>query len=292
MYQALYEKRHIFFAYDKIFAKIAFQREIVNGLTGRMTIEAAKREPLDISTQYSFKKKDDLFGSNFPFPQAPPQAINFNKSVSAELNLAWVPNQKYTTYPKWKLIEAPRYPVFTLTLQTAIGNNKGDFADFSRVAMSIEQQSLPVGLVGYSEIRAEFGDFLSKKNVSYIDYKHFNNNEFRIANSLNYMKGFLALPYYQYSTKNAYVMAHWQHHFEGFLLGKIPLIRKLGFKEIVRVAYLNTPKLGDYAEVGVGLDNIGYGLFRVLRLDLSWVYRDGKMDKKPIWMFAINMPLN
>ena len=125
-----------------------------------------------------------------------------------------------------------------------------------------------------------------------MDLNHFNGNEFGLAERIHFMRGFFDLPYYQYSTTDNYFTAHWQHHFEGFILGKIPLIRKLGFKEVARVAYLNTPQLGNYAEVGVGLDNIGYGLVRVLRLDLSWVYRDGKMSNKPIWMFGINAPLS
>ena len=86
-------------------------------------------------------------------------------------------------------------------------------------------------------------------------------------------------------------MAHWQHHFEGFLLGKIPLIRKLGFKEIARVAFLKTLELGNYAEAGFAIDNIGYGLFRLFRVDVSWQFKDGKTDKSPKVMLAINVPI-
>ena len=124
-----------------------------------------------------------------------------------------------------------------------------------------------------------------------MDYNHINGNEFGLAAPIHLMDGFFDLPYYTYSTTDNYVTAHWQHHFEGYFLSKIPLIRTLGFKEIVRVAYLNTPQLGNYGEVGIGLDNIGFGLFRILRLDLSWIYRDKKIEKKPIWMFGLNLPL-
>jgi Family of unknown function (DUF5686) len=159
------------------------------------------------------------------------------------------------------------------------------------MALSVEQQSLSVGLLGYSELRAEVGGFLSKERVSFIDYKHFNGNELGLANQLNYMQGFLSAPFYQLSTTDNYFMAHWQHHFEGFLLGKIPLIRRLGFKEIARFAYLNTPQSGNYAEAGFAIDNIGYGLFRAFRVDCNWQFKDGKIDKSPKWLLGINLPI-
>jgi hypothetical protein len=290
MYQALYEKRHIYFVYEKTYAKLAFQREIANGLNGRISVEAAKRDPLDISTQYSFRKKDAEYQINNPIPTSSSINIASTKAVVADVNLSWTPKLKYTTYPNYKAYEEPKYPIFKLHLQHAFGNGKADFADYSRFALSIEQQSLPVGLVGYSEIRAEFGDFLGKKNVPFVDYKHFNGNELGLANSNNYMKGFVALPYYQYSTRNAYLMVNWQHHFEGFLLGKIPLIRRLGLKEIVRVGYLKTLELGNYAEAGFGIDNIGYGIFRWIRVDCSWQYKDNTFNKNPKWLVGINVP--
>jgi hypothetical protein len=290
MYQALYEKRHILYAYDKKFVKIAFQREIVNGFTGRIGFQAAERGPLSISTDYSFKKKGAIFNDNKPTQNFPSDVNFFGKSVTADLNFTWVPNQKYVTYPHGKFNETPRYPVFTLGLVKTLINKTG-YTDFTKMQVSIEQQSLPVGLLGYSEIRTEFGLFLTKKQVSFIDYKHFNGNELGLANKLNYMQGFLSLPYYQYSTTNTYLSANWQHHFEGFLLGKIPLIRRLGFKEVTRFAFLKTLELGNYAEAGFAIDNIGYGLFRAFRIDCNWQYQDGKIDKTPKWLLGINLPI-
>jgi Family of unknown function (DUF5686)/CarboxypepD_reg-like domain len=291
-YQALYEKRHIYFIYDKIFAKIAYQREISNGLMGKVSFEAAKRQSLTNSTQYSFRDKDALFGSNEPVKN--PSSTNpisvTNDALLGDINLMWTPRQKYTTYPWGKLLESPTYPIFKAHLQHAFGNGTSNYADFTRMELSIEQKTLQVGLVGTSEIRAEFGGFLDKKSVSFIDYKHFNGNDLNLSNSNNFMRGFLNLPYYEFSTTGNYFMVNYQHHFEGFILGKIPLIRKLGLKEIARVGYLNTSELGNYAEVGFGIENIGYALFRIIRLDLSWQYQNGQFNKKPKFLVGINLP--
>jgi hypothetical protein len=290
MYQALYEKRHIYFVYDKTFANIAYQRDISTGFWGRIALEAAQRDLLNNATQYSFKKKSETYNSNDPIQNTTLPIARSGKALTADLNFRWTPNQKYTTYPFARFNESPHFPIFRVHLQKAIGNNKSDFVDFTKVEFSIEQQSLALGLVGYSEIKVEFGDFLQNKNASFIDYKHFSGNELNLSNTQNYMDGFLNLPYYKYSTKNAYFMAHWQHHFEGFLLGKIPLIRRLGLKEITRVVFLKTLELGNYAEAGFGIDNIGYGLFRIIRVDLSWQYQDGKINKSPKFMVGLNLP--
>lgn len=291
MVQSLYQKRHIYFTYEKTFARIAFSREIANGFTGNISLEAAQRDPLSISTQYSFRNKDIDYARNEPILTSSTNGFPSGKAVIAGLNLTWTPSRKYTTYPYGKFYEASKFPIFSVRYQHAFGNGTKEFADFSKLKLGIKQESIQTGLLGYSEIKAEFGTFLSKKQLLFMDLNHFNGNEFGLAAPIHLMDGFFDLPYYTYSTTDDYFTAHWQHHFQGYFLSKIPLIRKLGFKEIIRVAYLNTPRLGNYGEVGVGLDNIGWGFFRVLRLDLSWIYRDGKMEKKPIWMFGLNLPL-
>jgi hypothetical protein len=85
------------------------------------------------------------------------------------------------------------------------------------------------------------------------------------------------LPYYQYSTKDPYVALHVQHHLQGWLLDKIPGIRRLNWKEVfgVNVLYQRDNKiLKDqvsklpYWEVNAGFENIGFKFIRPLRIDI------------------------
>lgn len=57
---------------------------------------------------------------------------------------------------------------------------------------------------------------------------------------------------------------------QGFILDRIPLINRLGLKELVRYASVMIPNSNPYSELSLGFGNIGYKLFRVLRLD--WVH--------------------
>lgn len=100
-------------------------------------------------------------------------------------------------------------------------------------------------------------------------------------------KTFALLNYYDMVT-DSYIMGHFEHHFNGFITNKTPLIKKLNFRALAtfRFAYgsvssqnieinrsnlqYNSPNDGLYYEYGVGFENIGYGNLRFFRIDLIW----------------------
>ena len=288
---ALYGKKHFYKIFDKSYAKLSYSQEIVTGVTGKVSIETAHRTPLSINSQYSFKKKDDTYPSNVPFNIYQAYVLSWNGLKNAHtvtFDLAWTPAQRYLTYPQYKDIEGSDYPTFSVRYKKAIKLTDNS-VDFDQIRFKIEKQNIKMGIAGYSEINTAYGRFLSKKSAHLIDYQHFNGNETFLSHSLNYMEGFFNLPYYQFSTTKPYVMAHWQHHFEGFIFNKIPLIRKLGFKEVVRAAYVTMPDLKNYTELGFGIDNIGWGLFRFIRVDMSWRMMNNRFDAQPQFMIGFKM---
>ena len=202
--------------------------------------------------------------------------------------VAWTPKLTYRTYPNYRAFEGSDYPTFSVRYQKALQMSDNSVS-FDKIRLLVEQDDIKTGIAGFSELSAEFGSFLSKSRVDFMDFHHFNGNETFVATSKNYMNGFFGLPYYGYSTTGNYFAAHWQHHFNGFLFDKIPLLRKLGFSEVVRLAYLTTPELKNYAEIGFGIDNIGWGLFRLFRFDVSWKFQDEKFNPKPVLMLGIKL---
>ncbi|WP_299161182.1 DUF5686 family protein [uncultured Tenacibaculum sp.] len=97
---------------------------------------------------------------------------------------------------------------------------------------------------------------------------------------------FALLNYYDFVT-DTYLATHFEHHFNGFILNRIPLLKKLKLRSLFtfRAAYgtiskdnidinrsnvnYNAPNKV-YYEYGVGLENIGYGNLRFLRIDAIW----------------------
>ena len=100
-----------------------------------------------------------------------------------------------------------------------------------------------------------------------MDYQHFNGNQTILANS-DYLNSFKLLPYYTYSTNKQYVEAHAEHHFNGFIFNKIPLLKKTKLQEVAGFHFLYTDKLSQYYEINFGVENI----FRVVRVDYVMSY--------------------
>jgi hypothetical protein len=102
---------------------------------------------------------------------------------------------------------------------------------------------------------------------------------------------FACMSFYEFVADH-WLSVFWEHHFKGFFLGKIPVVKKLQWREIftMKMAYgslrrenngiLGDPDFGSgmlfpqgmstlnrpYIEMGVGISNI----FRILRIDMFW----------------------
>ncbi|MDO5607880.1 MAG: DUF5686 family protein, partial [Capnocytophaga sp.] len=97
---------------------------------------------------------------------------------------------------------------------------------------------------------------------------------------------FALLDYYDFVT-DTYLNGYFEHHFNGFIMNRIPLVKKTRIRSLVfaRFAYgtisskntraslsnvvYNAPE-SLYWEYGFGFENIGLGNFRFIRLDFIW----------------------
>jgi hypothetical protein len=105
-----------------------------------------------------------------------------------------------------------------------------------------------------------------------MDYRHFAGNQTIFAADFNQ---FQLLDYYNFSTRRSYIEGHFNHHFNGFFLNKLPLLRRLKWQEVASLNYLRTPTVGHYVELGVGIEHI----FKLFRVDVYTALRSGqKLD--------------
>src|SRR5690606_20555370 len=112
---------------------------------------------------------------------------------------------------------------------------------------------------------------------------HVNGNQTRVGTSNSYLNVFNNLPYYTLSTNNSYFELHAEHDFKGYILGKIPLLNKLNFNLILGAHTYATPDFKPYQEYSIGIDNLGWGKFRFLRLDYVRSYQSGFINDAVIF---------
>ncbi|MFT5256679.1 MAG: hypothetical protein ACI9KF_000300 [Arenicella sp.] len=254
--------------YEKTFTKVAYSEEIKNGVYFLSSLEYAKRTPLFNTTNYSFvKESQNEYNSNNPLDET--DFINgaFKEHNIATLNVGArvVFGQKYATYPNEKSNEGNNtYPTVTLNYTKRFGANNSELN--SDVFIANVRQDVRAGNYGNFQYQIRAGAFLKKKEIAFMDNLQANGNQllFPIDAGLN---SFNLLEYYKFYTNDKYAEMHLEHDFRGAILGQIPLINKLNFHLVVGAKALFMAGNKPYTEYAVGLANVGFGKWRLLRVE-------------------------
>lgn len=264
----IFFERNYLKLYEKSFASIAYGQEVLNGvrLFGELSWE--NRKPLINTTDHVFIDWDERnYTSNNPLQPDNFGSIPFEEHSLAKVNLfADITfGQKYMSYPngRYKVYE-PKYPTLKLGLEKGFGGSEEKY-NFDQFKAEVSQ-TLKLGNKGELRYLVNGGIFSNAEDISLVDYRHFNGNQTRIAFG-NYVGKFNLMPYYKFSTNQNYAEMHAEHDFQGWVLGKLPLINKLNFNLILGAHRLTTENRGPYSEYSVGIDNLGFGKYRFLRLD-------------------------
>lgn len=263
MFESLFYKDHFAKVYVNQHVSLQWQHEVTNGLLLRISTGHSKRKHLENSTDYSFFHRLKEYDSNIP-SNVDATSLDNNKSQFT-LRLRWVPGQQYMTYPEYRNRLPSPYPTFSLNVEKAVpfGDNA---SDFTKLKISLENDRIPAGVFGHSSITAEYGRFLSNKKSTFIDYFHFVGSEIGVYFESDFDNTFLLQPYYNLSSTKPYVTISYQHHFEGWMTDKLPLLNKWGVKTVLSLKTIQ--RQGDhYYETGFGLEGIKLGIVSLGRLD-------------------------
>jgi hypothetical protein len=76
---------------------------------------------------------------------------------------------------------------------------------------------------------------------------------------------------------------HLEHNFKGWILGKIPGVNTLNFNLVLGAHLLASQQRKPYSEFSVGLDNLGFGNFRLLRLDYAVSNFNGQQNGRLVF---------
>ena len=154
-------------------------------------------------------------------------------------------------------------------------NFNSDFS-YQKLKLSLRQQ-LRLSKIGFLKYYLEFG-----KTIGTVPYTHldipFGNQQVLLDDYAYNLMGFLEY------VADQYISLHVEHHFDGFLLDRIPLVNRLKWRsflfaksyfsdlstqnnQLVYAFPVGVQKLNEpYYEIGFGFENI----FKISRIDFIW----------------------
>lgn len=272
----LFFKNNFMKLYEKNFAALCFEREVVNGIHLYSNVEYSERKPLYNTTDFTVIKSDDLYTSNNPLSpnDETSAAISKHNLVKTNVALRFNFGQKYLSRPDGKYnIPNDAYPTLTLGYEkTFAATDKNYEYDFVSGKVGYD---VTLGNKGFLQLNVKGGKFFQADNISFADYRHFNGNQTHIGQSENYTNVFNLLPYYVASTNDSFFETHIEHNDKGYFMNKIPLLKYLQSQLVLGFHNLAIPDRKPYQEFSVGLDNLGFGKYRLLRVDYLRSYQNG-----------------
>jgi hypothetical protein len=197
---------------------------------------------------------------------------------SAELYLSFTPKRNIFGYGVERKFGLNLFPTFLLSYQKSFKIGNGNM-DYSKLLFSYNQP-IKLGKFGVFDNTLAAGKIFGDAPLSVLSPVPANQTYSLVANT------FSLLNYYDFVV-DQFLVGHFEHHFNGFILNRIPLIQKLKLRSVITfrgvvgnisdrnisinrssIVY-NTPS-EMYYEYGFGIENIGFGNLRIFRVDCVW----------------------
>ncbi|HRY32374.1 MAG TPA: DUF5686 family protein [Bacteroidales bacterium] len=260
-----------------------YEHEWFNGLMN--TVSFNKRSILSVgNTRFRvYDPEQGLYRS---------QASITTTEVGLETRLAY--KEKFVMGEFERTSLGAKYPVLQVKYTYGIPHFLESDYEFHRLQLTLEHW-FNIGAYGWSKYIIETGRIFG--DIPFPLLKLHEGNETYSFDEY----AFNSMNYYEF-VSDRYLSAYYTHHFEGLFLNRIPLLRKLKWREVGYVKGL-VGNLGHYDrtlaelpsdlytlnkpyfEAGAGIENI----FRILRVDAVW--RLSYLDHPEISKFGIRFTL-
>ncbi|SMG39870.1 CarboxypepD_reg-like domain-containing protein [Marivirga sericea] len=242
--------------YRTDYLSLDWRRELVNGFDIRVGASYDRRYALPNSSDYNWYNEEDEpreFTPNQAFIQGEYRSFQQNDILESGLLLSYQPKRKFDLVNGRKIPLSSKYPIFRAGVDVGILDT-----EYSRFWGNVSD-GWSLNSVGFSKISVSYGQYLSRRNLTPIDFFHFMGNQTAFSqNQRQFGLAFQLLDYYQHSTSGYFAGANFEHDFDGAILGRIPLLKKIGLKSYFMANYLQTAESPRLLELGVGLTSSFY----------------------------------
>jgi hypothetical protein len=239
------------------------------------------------SFRLGFKNWRQQPAGSLAYIKAPTVADSVRRLTTTEFSLQfrWAPHEQFYQGKNFRVPIPNKYPIVSLTGTVGTKGVFGGQYNYQNLQLNVYKM-MYLSPIGYSEVVLEGGYTFGRVPFPLLTVHHANQTYAYQLESYNLMN-FLEFVSDHYASLNI------DHHFNGFIFNKIPLMKRLKLREVAAVKVLvggvrsenrpeNNPSLfkfpvdrngipytytlddGPYVEGSVGIANI----FRLIRVDL------------------------
>ena len=220
--------------------------EVLNGLVLFLNADYSYRR--SVVGYETNPKLDTVFGVvNEPVPF---EAYN---AFYGKVRLQYTPRQRFIREPREKIILGSKWPTFYVSWRKGIPGVLKSVVDFDYLEFGMEQE-LKLGITGVSKYNIRSGSFFNTKDLRMVDYKFQRRGDPFLF--MNPDEAFQSLDS-TFPVFERFYQAHFVHEFNGAVLNKIPLFKKLELREIAGGGFLIAPERNlRYAELFTGIEKV------------------------------------
>ena len=242
----------------------SYEVEWFQGLTSTFLFRNASFSPLGITTF----EKNNPDGTTTPIDKIVTSEVSFHTRFAY--------HEEYVSGEFDRVSLGTSFPILTAHYTYGIPNILGSQYEFHKAVFGIRHK-VPLGYLGTFHYNINAGKIWGRLPYPLLEVHpgnstwYYNDEAFNMMNIGEFVS-------------DQYVTFHFHHHFQGLFLNRIPLMRKLKWREVVGLKcvwgslanqniaemklpfFANSLKDKPYMEMTVGIENI----FKFLRFDLLW----------------------
>ena len=242
-----------------------YERQWFPGLITRISLAGNLYTPVG-AAKYRYYKKDGAIAEKENL-----------RNTEVRVNLRFAYKEKYVGGDFDRVSIGTKWPVIQLNYAKSLQNAFGGEYDYQKVAVNLFDRVRITPILGYTDYMLQAGKIWG--TVAYPLLELHGGNETYVYDYYAYNM----MRYYEFGS-DQYVAAGIFHHFEGLMFNKIPLLKKLKWREVVSAkavwGSVNTQNRNTlifpttlkslenepYVEATAGIENI----FKVFRVDALW----------------------
>ncbi|MBS1759067.1 MAG: carboxypeptidase-like regulatory domain-containing protein [Bacteroidetes bacterium] len=227
--------------------EVEHELQIINGVHLMNTVQVALRR--SVAHYKVGTNTNSVFGiKNEPAIDFDPYNATYN-----EVKLYLTPKLKYIRDAREKIFLGSKWPTFYTIWRKGLPKIFNSAINFDYLEFGLEQ-NIKFGVAGNTSYIIKSGDFLNTKDLRVIDYKFMRRGDPLLFQ--NPQKAFQALDS-TFPVFKRYYQGNLVHEFNGFLINKIPFMKKLKVQEIAGGGFLLAPERNlRYMEFFAGLERV------------------------------------